>query len=277
MDFECPSVFSFTSYRDYLDAYCKYFVASTGSSIREFCRRCGVGSPNYFQQVIAERRNLTRHFAEKFAKGAKLSQLETEFLHELVNLTHAPDITRQQNALTKMKSIIRRSQKTKVKAAGIHSSWLNGVLWELAKTELFSRDPARLKEVLRGSASEEDISAALRLLVKNGFLVINKDTSTPSPALVEFEPSNDIRRIDLQRSHLRFLQLAQHRINDTLADREFQGLTVAVKSHRFEEIRHKCREFIRQLNSEFSEDTDGNEVLRIQLCMFKLTASKDSN
>ncbi len=84
-----------------------------------------------------------------------------------------------------------------------------------------------------------------------------------------------LRRIDLQLCHTRFLQLAQHRLNDPLTDREYQGLTAAIKKEEFEAIRKRCRDFIAELNRDFAVDRDGDDVIRIQLSVFKLIQPTD--
>jgi uncharacterized protein (TIGR02147 family) len=257
------SIFAYSNYREYLAA----FVAAcqdAGESLRAVARRCDIASPNYLQQVVSGQRNLTQHFARKVAVGASLNATQGEYLLALVDLEAATDDRLRQSALDTMRRLIRRAERRSVRDEGLHASWVNQVVWEAAKTKRFSPEPAALRALLRGTPSLEDVTEALKYLRSRGYL-----EGTPAP--VDFQPSNDVRRVDLQRSHLRFLQLAQHRLNDPLSEREYQGLTAAIRRSDFEAIRRRCREFVAELNRDFAVDEGGDDVMRVQLGVFKLT------
>jgi uncharacterized protein (TIGR02147 family) len=270
-----PKLYAYTNYREYLRDYLATYREDDRKSVRGFARTCGISSPNYFQQVISGKRNLTAHFARKFAKGAKLGVLETEYLLAMVDLDTAEEGKRRQAALTTMRQVVQRSLRRKIRDEGMHSSWTNAVLWELSKTKRFRRDAESLVRILRNSVSADQVENALKFLLDRGFIKGGDPDRPLTPMPIDFEPSNDVRRIDLQRSHLQFLRLAQHRLNDPLSEREFQGLTVAIDAKDFETIRQRCRDFIADLNDRFSKDAGGDEVVRIQLCAFKLTDRSD--
>jgi uncharacterized protein (TIGR02147 family) len=267
------SIYSYVSYREYLTAYLES-CTSSGESIRSVARRCGISSPNYLQQVRKGARNLTPHFARKLAVAANLNALQTEYLLALVALETARDERTRQAALDEMRRLILRSERHTLRVEELYSSWVNQVVWETAKTKIFTAVPASLRSVLRNSPSIEEVNHSLDYLRSRGFLTQGNSKGDLVPAPVDFEPSNDVRRVDLQRSHLRFLQLAQHRLHDPLHEREYQGLTMSMRQEDFEKIRQRCREFIAALNSDFAVDADGDEVVRIQLCAFKLTSSE---
>ena len=83
-------------------------------------------------------------------------------------------------------------------------------------------------------------------------------------------PQNDVRRINSQQNHLKFFQFVQHRISDELDDREFQGLTFAFRQSRLPELKDKIRGLIREVNEEFADDSDPDQVMRLQLGLFKI-------
>lgn len=274
MKTKTPSIYAFSNYREYLAAFIAVHQEG-GESLRALSRRCGISSPNYLQQVLRGQRNLSRHFAAKFAAGAKLGALPAEYLGALVDLELAPTDRDRQRALDDMRRILRRAERRTVRDEGIHGSWVHQVVWEAAKTRGFSTDVAAIRALLRLAATEAEIEASLAYLHGRGFLARALPSETPTPVPVDFQPSNDVRRVDLQRSHLRFLQLAQHRLNDPLGEREYQGLTAAIKRTDFEAIRQRCRDFVLGLNRDFAVDAQGDEVVRVQLCAFKLTAKGD--
>lgn len=262
-----PSIYSFTNYREYL-ANCLEHYKTRNVSIRSVARNCGITSPNYFQQVIGEQRNMTPLIATRMAEAFALSPPELEYFLTLLKLSRARTNLMKESALKKMRVLVQKSERKLIEDKGFHSIWCNALVWELFKTRHHTRDPEAIRELLRHAATVEEIESSIAYFEKKEFL------TAAAAETFDFKPSNDIRRIDLQRSHLRFLQLAEHRLNDPLDQREFQGLTVAMKKESFDSMRKLCREFISQINEQFAADADGDEVIRVQLCAFKL--SRDS-
>ncbi len=269
-ELEKISIFSFNNYREYLARYLEEH-RNLGESVRALSRRCGISSPNYLQQVILGKRNLTTHFAAKFAEGAKLTPWQTNYLLALVAFEVATSDLARQKALESMWRAANLAERRTISDADLRGNWANPLIWETAKTKFFSENVTNLGLLLRNIVSKEEIEFALNYLRDRGYLATADQNDNKLKAKpIDFKPSNDIRRIDLQRSHSRFLQLAQHRLNDGIADREYQGLTVATRKADFEQIRQRCRDFIQQLNHDFAVDADGDDVIRIQLAVFKL-------
>jgi uncharacterized protein (TIGR02147 family) len=266
-----PNIFSHTCYRGYL-ADCLRQLKLDGISARAFARTCGMSSPNFFRLIIDEKRNLTPLIAARVAGALGLTATEHEYLLALVKLAGSRTANAKNAALTKMRQLVQKAERQVVDDSTLHTSWTNALVWEMLKLREFNENTSKIKELLRNAATEGEIMASLEYFERKSLISKHSATSErPTQALVDFAPSNDVRRIDLQMSHLRFLQLAQHRLNDPLTEREYQGLTVAIKKESFAQVRELTREFIHRLNEQFAVDKDGDEVIRVQVCAFKLT------
>jgi len=272
---DIPPIFAFTSYREYLSQCLSALRDKRSMSARAFARACAITSPNYFKQVIDEKRNLTPLIARRVADALALNTLQKEYLLLLVKLNHSTTILAKENALHSMRKIILQSERQVVddNDHDLRSHWTTTVLWEMLKLNNFNYDAEAIRERLRYAATLEAIQASMHYWEARGFIEKDPKTGTIKASPLEFRPSNDVRRIDIQRSHLQFLQMAQHRLNDPLSEREFQGLIVAIKKEKFATLRDLCREFINRVNELCAADAEADEVIRVQLSAFKITKS----
>jgi uncharacterized protein (TIGR02147 family) len=264
-----PTIYAFSDYRSYLAACLAALKDGHGMSVRSISKECGITSPNYIQQVVQAKRNLTPVIADRISAAFDHTETAHKYLLAMIKLERARTGLAKEAALKKMRQLVQASERITIEDHTFHSQWSNALVWELLKTKYRSQNPQQIRHLLRNSTTVDEIDSALRYLQQKQFF--REDEAGLLPGPLDIKPSNDVRRIDLQRSHLRFLQLAEHRVNDPLDQREFQGLTVAVKKESFEPIRNLCRALIHAINEEFSVDEDGDEVLRVQLCVFKVS------
>lgn len=254
------SIYAFTDLRAYLTEVLRHCTEVRGLSVRAVARACGIKSPGYLTEVAAGRRNMTRVSAVKIAAGLGLDKIETEYFETLLELASIKDPLAMDSRLEKMRRIIGKAQQVDIKDPSIHDSWLHAAVFELSKTADYTPEVEAIRNRFRVNARADDIAASLRFL-----------EGKKLPANANFVPINDIRRIDIKKKHLLYLQMAQHRLNDPIDEREFQGLTVAIRCEHFAVLKERVRAFIASVNEEFAADADADEVVRVQLAAFKLT------
>jgi uncharacterized protein (TIGR02147 family) len=260
-------IFAFISYRSYLEAVASQWTRH-GGSMQALARQLGFTSPNFVQQIVAGKRNLTEQAALKAASGLGLAENERRYLLALVRLTRAKDPGETSQIMLSMKRLVGRARRRQVVDSSIFDHWLYGVVFEMFKLERVSNEQDLAAARLRIGVTAAQLGQAFTFLTQRGYLVRSQDRWVP--AKVDFQPQNDVRRINSQQNHLKFLTQAQHRLSDELFDREFQGLTFAVKEARFTELKERIRAFIRAVDEEFAEDEGGDQVLRLQLGLFKI-------
>lgn len=265
------SIFEFTDYRNFLREYLKYEVEVEKRSFRYLAKRAGLSSPNFLQRVLSGERNIKPTLADKIAVALGLNNSEKQYFCALVDYEDAEGELKQ-TILENLIKLARRAKSKYVQDETIHSSWLNYVLLELARM----REPALTLDsatyALKGLATRAQIAEQFEFLVKKSYLVLDDSGCYANPdESVTFNSLNDARKIfDLQKCHLRYLDLAKLRISDALAQREYQGLTIAIPWEHFEVVKKKMRAFIFELNEALLELKEPDSVVRVQLCAFQI-------
>jgi uncharacterized protein (TIGR02147 family) len=264
-----PSVFHYMNYRLFLSDYIRLHYLEKGKSYRAFSKRLDIGSPNYFQQVIASQKNMSVAMAERIVAYLAFPKNAAQYFLTLVRLDGTDDPNKRLRYLESLKFWAAKQTKKSVTDESFHSSWVHQVIWSLAHTRNFSLDPTALQRAIRSSVTLEEIKQSIKFLFGKGYLIVDPDTSQVIPKNVQFETDNDLRRFDLQKNHARFLQIAQLRLNDPLLDREFQGLTISIPRHGLLDVKTKLREFIQSLNESLGETIADHEiVIRLQMAAF---------
>src|SRR4051812_47778282 len=84
------NLFEYLDYRKFLADYCAHKKnLNQVFSNRLFCRKAGIKSAGYFSEVLNGRRNLSKSFIAKFAKGLELNAKEQAYFTLLVAFNHA--------------------------------------------------------------------------------------------------------------------------------------------------------------------------------------------
>ncbi|RYZ54220.1 MAG: TIGR02147 family protein [Proteobacteria bacterium] len=268
------SIFGYLNFRLFLEDYVRVHYLDKGKSYRALSKHCGINSPNYFQQIIADQKNMSAQMAEKVAVGLHLNKTESAFFTSLVRLDSTNDSKEKIRILEELKAImLKHGKKTRIDE-GFHSNWVNQVIWTLAQIKGFPLTVVTIQHSVRGSIASEEIERSLAFLIDNKYLVYDAAAASYTPQNLQIETANDLRNFDLRNNHFRFLQMAQLRLGDALQEREFQGLTFAIARSQIPELKEKIREFVVDLGEKLGEPTDPDVVMRIQIAAFILGDSK---
>lgn len=263
-----PNIFNYTNYRLFLQDYIQTNYLSKGKSYRAFTKRCGIGSPNYFQQVFNFQRNISHQTAEKICTSLKFPKDALDYFLILVRLEKTKNADTRFMLLGQLQKIASRQSEKLVKDESFHSSWVHQIVWSSAHTKFFQADPLLLHRRFRDGATRDEIEKSIGFLVSKGYFVKDDDPSRFRPLPLRIESDNDVKNLDLQRNHSKFLQMAIRRMNDDLMERELQGLTLSFKKARWPQLKEKLREFIHQMNDSFCDSEDGDAVIRLQMAAF---------
>jgi uncharacterized protein (TIGR02147 family) len=161
------------------------------------------------------------------------------------------------------------SLHTKISDGDLYDQWYNSLIYELAALPDFDGDPVRISARLGNLVTAEQVQGSLKFLAAKGWLLQQDGQWQRKP--IHFSGGNKNRSINLMTLHRRFLEIASHRLNDDINEREFQGYTVAIPWHKFSRVRELMREFIDKVEAETTTDESATEVIRIQCCAFKIT------
>ncbi len=266
-----PEVYRFQNYRVFLNEFVRFLREYRGLSYRAIASRCQFASPNYLQLIIKSKKNLSEKSAKNTARGLNLDQDESDFFINLVLAEHGTS-EQQLEAYDAMRRALAALDRQFIDDKSIHESWLHQVVFETIRLKDFEVRKEYLSKRLGHLASPEELEESLRFLVEKGWIVTGENKQY-SQRNVSFKVTNDIRRLDVQRCHLRFLDAARHRFIDDLDKREFQGMTLAIPSSRHKEFVAELRTFMDRIHEKFQDDIDCDEVYRLQLAFYRLTKS----
>ena len=282
-----PVLSEYMDFRLFLADFYHYKKESTKNLLRPynygiFSAAANIKSPNYLKMIIEGKRNLSPDMILKFARACGLNKAQSDEFKLLVNFNQSEDPADRNYALKKL-SEYRVEKKLKDgeldrKVFEKIPNWIGWIIYALVDQAGTQFEPNELKTLLRGKASENEITAALDSLVASGELVkdpmtgqISKGQAKEAPEEI---PSALIRKLQMQLMYLGLESLYQ----DDPAAREFGSLTMALSEKEFEDIKFKLRQMRKTLHKENSIariNSKGDRVYQLNLQLFPVTdASK---
>lgn len=263
-------VYAYTSYLPYL-ADVVQELRTSRKSLRALALKCGFKSGNYVQLLATGQRKLTERAARQIGVSLSLPKREQEYLTLLARLDLAMETEEKLEILSEMKRLAVLESGHTTSDFSMSSHWLYGVIYEMACSKTEPLTPESIFRRLTTATTHADIVDAIHFLKSKGYLIPTDRDGFYERKYVSFERSDDIRRIEVQRNHLRFLDMSKHRLNDDVNLREFQGLTVGIPKGYFSVVKQKIREFSDELNRSLSQEQDIHSVIRVQMAAFYLT------
>ena len=154
-------------------------------------------------------------------------------------------------------------------------SWITWILYAVLDQEGVEFQPAKLRELLRGKASESEIEDALKVLINSGEVVQDEITGKlhKSRGLIDTPDEIPVALVRKLQSQLMYLGL-ESLFQDTPTEREFGSLTMSLTRAEFEEIRFKLRQMRKQLHKDNSikrMTSRGDRVYQLNLQLFPVT------
>lgn len=285
-----PVLSEYMDYRLFLADFYHAKKQQTKRSIRPysyaiFSAAADIKSPNYLKMIIEAKRNLSPDMMEKFAKACGMNKAQSDEFKLLVTFNQEEDPADRNYALKQL-SEFRVEQKLKLgqldrKVFDKVPNWIGWIIYALVDQEGVSFEVSQLKDLLRGKASEAEITEALENLLKSGELTRDPETqkiSKGKPTEVAEEiPSALVRKLQMQLMYLGLESLYQ----DTATEREFGSLTLSLTEKEFEEIKFKLRQLRKSLHKDNSiarMNSKGERVYQLNLQLFPVSnASKKLN
>jgi uncharacterized protein (TIGR02147 family) len=262
-------IYEHLNYRSFLKAFLEV-KKDQGVSLRSIVKRGKIGSHSFLKAVVEGERNLTVRSTEKVCAALGLDGNEREYFLALVKLEHGAEADKDK-AWNDLRKLLIKSKEVRVHDVGMYSHWLHGVVFSMATVANIEFTAENLFKMLGGIASAEDIQKSMDFLISRTWLVYDEGLKRYKQSLVKFEVIEDIRRIDVQRNHRHFLDLAKHRLNDDVDEREYQGLTIAVPKNRLPQLKQRLRKFMDEIDDDIGGMSDFDTLIRVQCCIFKLT------
>jgi len=208
-------------------------------------------------------------------RGGGLDGRDRKYFLALVRFEHEAGADKEA-IMEELRLYMKEASRKNVRDVNILTSWLHGVVYEMAHTEGFAVTVDSLAKRLGHVASRKELEESLAFLKERKWLVPTGEPDRYRQNDLQFEVSNDVRRIDYQKALLRFLEIAKHRLTDDVSEREFQALTIAVPLAKVPVIKEKIREFVKELWAELDGAAPPETVVHILCCAFKVSTDPES-
>ena len=282
-----PTLSEYMDYRLFLSDFYLAKKHLTRTMIRPysyslFSAAADIKSPNYLKMIIEGKRNLSIDMVGKFAKACTFNKAQTDEFKLLVTFNQAEDPADRNYALKQL-SEYRVEQKLKHgeldrKTFEEMPNWIGWIIYALVDQEGVTFETSQLKELLRGKASEAEITEAVENLIRSGELVRNAVTNMLTKGkLSETQkeiPSALVRKLQMQLMYLGLESLYQ----DTATEREFGSLTMSLTEKEFELIKFRLRHLRKSMHKDnltAREFSKGDRVYQLNLQLFPVSnASK---
>ena len=267
-----PTIGEYTDFRTYLKDFFKYKKATLSTPVRAysysaFSASADIRSPNYLKLIIDGQRNLSKEMVKKFAKALQLSKDETEEFRALVNYGQAKDPLERNRFL---KDLAEFRVGLQLKSGEIKNetwekipSWVAWVLHTMVDQEGVDFDPQRLRELMRGRASLDEIKKSLTTLFEDGELVRGSSGEVQKGRLLmqgfSDVPVAMVRKLQAELIYLGLESLFQ----DDTHDREFGALTVALTDEEFEALKFELRQLRKRVYKDVLVQREGGKGARV--------------
>jgi len=278
-----PVLSDYMDYRLFLADFYRFKKDQTRNSLRPytyaiFSAAADIKSPNYLKMIIEGKRNLSMDMVSKFSRACGFNKAQSDEFKMLVIFNQEEDPADRNMALKKLSEyrVERKLKEGELDRRVFEKvpNWIGWIIYALCDQEGVSFEIPQLKKLLRGKASESEITQALDQLIMTGELnkdietgKISKGQSTDAPDEI---PTALIRKLQMQLMYLGLESLYQDGANE----REFGSLTLSLTEKEFEEIRFKLRQMRKSLHKENSiarMESKGERVYQLNLQLFPVT------
>lgn len=279
-----PNLSGYMDFRQYLSEWYLYKRELTKKDLRPysfamFSAAANIKSPNYLKMIIEGQRNLSEEMILKFAKALGLHKEQADEFRLLVLFGQATDPA-ERNFFLKELSEFRvmlklRSGEIDKKMMDKVPGWIGWILYSMMDQEGVEFKAEKIRDLLRGKASVDEIHEAMKTLIKSGEVAQDDITGklTKTRNLIDSPEDIPVALVRKLQSQLMYLGL-ESLYQDSPAEREFGSLTLSLTKSEFEELKFKLRQMRKQVNKDNSirrMNTLGERVYQLNLQLFPVT------
>jgi uncharacterized protein (TIGR02147 family) len=281
---ELPTLSDYLDFRKYLADYYSYRREISKKDLRPytyavFSAGANIKSPNYLKMIVEGRRNLSDDMIGKFSKALGLNKEQGEEFRLMVSFGQATD-SAERNMYLKELNEFRVNAKLKSGEISRSTwekvpSWVAWVLYSMIDQEGADFRLPRLREHLRGKASDHEIEEALRSLINSGEVVVDDVTGRPQKARSLMENAEDVPVALVRKLQAELMSLGLESLfRDAPTEREFGTLTVSMTKSEFEDLRFQLRKLRKETqknNAVRRATSKGERVYQLNLQLFPVT------
>lgn len=269
------SVIEYENYRLYMQDFYDERKRTSAFSWREFAKIAGFTSPSYLKLVCEGKSGLSQMGVERAASAMGLVGFELVYFRAMVLFCQAKKDEDKKKAYAEMLEIAK-AHKVRILDAEtfkFYESWKYPVIRELAAM-MPGAKPLALAKMCHHEISGMEVRDVLHDLVKMGLL---KKTGEDVYEQVEksLEGSAEALPVAIRSMHRDMAQFAENAIDDFgVNERNITGITMGLGQESYQRVLQVLAECRRQIVDVVSSSEDAEQVYRLNLQLFPLTAKK---
>ena len=239
-------------------------------SWREFSKLAGFSSPSYMKVVCDGKSKLSRIGVERTGAAMGLSGFEMDYFRAMVKFGQAETEEMKKTAYNEMLAIAK-TYKVRTLEGDLfqyYDSWRNPVLRELAPI-MPGATPGEMAKMCYPEVSALEVRDSLEFLTKAGLLKKVDGNFVQSETSVK--GTTDATRLALRGMHREMSKLATPALELPREVRNFSGVTMGLSRDSYCKIESVLDECRRQIIAIAAEETNIEQVYRVNLQLFPLT------
>lgn len=231
-------------------------------SLRAWARQLGYKNPSLLSDIICGRRSPSRDFLMKLSSHLMLSQDVQKRLLESAS---------RATSRVRRRELTSSTFKLDLDDFRLIAEWYHLAILELFDLKTFKPDPRWIARHLCKPVSVNLIQDALDRLQRLGFVVRDEYGSLKKSPMADAyfigrRQSNEAIRMH----HSQTVSMALETLTQSLDARDFSGTTFAIRREAAESVRKEIYRFHKRLLTLQAPAGDGDEVLRVNVQMFRL-------
>lgn len=272
------SVFNFTNYRTYLQAYYnEKKLEGNGSSYKTLSDRIGFKDKSFLYGVMKNKKNLSKSSIFKISQALKHNRHEADYFENLVGFNQAKDI-KEQNYCFKRMQQVKGLGKGFVGAKQLRgdqydylSNWYNTVIHTHITLFGFDGDYKYLAKAVhpailpKQAKKSVELLQRLRLITKSAdgiWKVVDKALATP----------REVSSLAIRNFHAQMAELGLNALKDLPKEKRFlTGLTLGISKETYDTICCKVEKFGSELLEMAVKDDKADKVYHMNIQLFPVS------
>lgn len=270
------NIYKFWDYRAFLkDRYGQLKETDPTFSFRSFSKDAGFGSPNYLKLVMDGKRNLSEGAIEKFARGVRLDNHESEYFKYMVAHNQCVDTSRQKIFEAKLLYLkeLFNVKDVMPELYDYYHDWYHSAILEMVKHSKIKNDPASVANQLVPAITEVESARSIALLKRLNFVqetdegVLQETAQAPGPSDVEGAAQKIYQE---QMAELG----AQSIYTQPEGPRGFECVTVSLSPEKVQELKGKIGDLVKELQDQ-SWSGENDSIFQFNIQLFALTKKEE--
>jgi len=267
------TIFEFKSIRLFLNAeLTRRKKMNPQYSLRAFARDLKI-SYSRLSEILSHESTISVKTMNLIAEGVKLTDMEKLYLEQIVNYQTARSAKDKKQALKKMKSFApdRNFKVYKSNYEILLGHWYMFPLLEMITSP---SSPSRSVISKKLKISEVSIDDAVKVLEKNGIIILNSNTG-------KYKKSKDLIKVEskipsrlIREFHKNYLQKASRAIDQQpIEKRKFLTAVLRVNEENLLEIKNEIENFHQKLIKKYTKQPQADSIYSFQQQFFAIGES----